>query len=368
MKPAILHVITTIDRGGAEKHLLELARAQVKIGHKVSIIYLKGNADLKEKLLAAGVEIIYGGKNFFLQFINVHKLARSGLYPIIHAHLPQAEIACLGIPRHIISRHNTESFVPKVPKFLSSFVSRVCTYQNTVIAISAAVESYAKENKLIASSTPISIVYYGINHQDFQLHDFDRAKWRQQELNCEPEDFVFGTISRLVPQKDLQTLINAFSKISKEAKCKLVIVGDGVQKNELEKLVKSLNLESTVHFLGKRQDIPDFLHGIDAFALTSKYEGLGLVLLEALASEVPIIAARNSAIKEIVNDEVALMFETSSVPALEKAMRDVINDPNETSRRVQRGKVRVQDNFGVDSMLEETEKVYSNMLVRNWER
>ena len=155
MKPAILHVITTIDRGGAEKHLLELARAQVKIGHKVSIIYLKGNADLKEKLLAAGVEIIYGGKNFFLQFINVHKLARSGLYPIIHAHLPQAEIACLGIPRHIISRHNTESFVPKVPKFLSSFVSRVCTYQNTVIAISAAVESYAKENKLIASSTPI---------------------------------------------------------------------------------------------------------------------------------------------------------------------------------------------------------------------
>jgi glycosyltransferase involved in cell wall biosynthesis len=104
------------------------------------------------------------------------------------------------------------------------------------------------------------------------------------------------------------------------------------------------------------------LHAIDAFVLTSKYEGLGLVLLEALASEVPIIAARNSAIKEIVNDEVALMFETSSVPDLEKAMRDVINDPNETSHRVQRGKIRVQQNFGVDSMLKQVTNVYMYIL------
>ena len=362
MKPAILHVITTIDRGGAENHLLELARAQVKIGHKVTVAYLKGAAEQKENFQSAGIEVIQGGKGFFTQFAKIHKLARSGLYPIVHAHLPQAELACLGIPNHIISRHNTEPFVPGVPKFLSSLVARICTYRSTVIAISTAVKNYTRENAMISSHTPISVVYYGINHQDFKLHDFDRAKWRQQELNSGPEDFVFGTISRLVPQKDLQTLINAFSKISKEAKCKLVIVGDGVQKNELEKLVKSLNLESTVHFLGKRQDIPDFLHGIDAFALTSKYEGLGLVLLEALASEVPIIAARNSAIKEIVNDEVALMFETSSVPALEKAMRDVINDPNETSRRVQRGKVRVQDNFGVDLMVKGIGDVYTSSL------
>jgi glycosyltransferase involved in cell wall biosynthesis len=258
--------------------------------------------------------------------------------------------------------------VPGVPKFLSSFVARICTYRSTVIAISDAVKNYTIENSMIASRIPISVVYYGINHQDFKLHDFDRAKWRQQELNCEPEDFVFGTISRLVPQKDLQTLINAFSKISKEVRCKLVIVGDGVQRNELEKLVKSLNLESKVHFLGKRRDIPELLHAIDAFALTSKYEGLGLVLLEALASEVPIIAARNSAIKEIVNDEVALMFETSSVIQLETAMKELINNPAETKQRVSRGKIRVQQNFGVDSMLNGTEKVYSSILERNREQ
>jgi glycosyltransferase involved in cell wall biosynthesis len=252
--------------------------------------------------------------------------------------------------------------VPRVPKFLSSFVARICTYQSTVIAISDAVKNYTIENSMIASRIPISVVYYGINHQDFQLHDFDRARWRHQELNCDPEDFVFGTISRLVPQKDLQTLINAFSKISKGVRCKLVIVGDGVQRNELEKLVKFLNLESKVHFLGKRQDVPELLQGIDAFTLTSKYEGLGLVLLEALASEVPIIAARNSAIKEIVNDEVALMFETSSVSGLEKAMRDLINDPNETSHRVQRGNVRVQQKFGIDSMLKQVANIYTHIL------
>jgi glycosyltransferase involved in cell wall biosynthesis len=365
MRPSILHVITTIDRGGAENHLLELARAQVKKGHKVTVAYLKGAAEQKENFRSAGVEVIQGGKSFFAQFAKIHKLARSGLYPIVHAHLPQAELACLGIPNHIISRHNTEPFVPGVPKFISSFIARTCTYRSTIIAISTAVKDYAKENAMIASHIPISVVYYGINHQDFQLHDFDREKWRQQEFNCEPEDFVFGTISRLVPQKDLQTLINAFSKISKEIRCKLVIVGDGVQRNELEKLVKSLNLESKVHFLGKRRDIPEFLHAIDAFALTSKYEGLGLVLLEALASEVPIIAARNSAIKEIVNDDVALMFETSSVIQLETAMRELINNPAETKQRVSSGKIRVQQNFGVDSMLMGTDKVYSQVLGKN---
>jgi glycosyltransferase involved in cell wall biosynthesis len=365
MKPSILHVITTIDRGGAENHLLELARAQVKTGHKVTVAYLKGAAEQKENFQSAGVEVIQGGKSFFAQFAKIHKLARSGLYPIIHAHLPQAELACLGIPNHIISRHNTEPFVPGAPKFISSFIARTCTYRSTIIAISTAVKDYAKENAMTASHIPISVVYYGINHQDFQLHDFDRAKWRQQELNCEPEDFVFGTISRLVPQKDLQTLINAFSKISKEVRCKLVIVGDGVQRNELEKLVKFFNLEGKVHFLGKRRDIPELLHGIDAFALSSKYEGLGLVLLEALASEVPIIAARNSAIKEIVNDDVALMFETSSVIQLETAMKELIKNPAETKQRVSRGKIRVQQNFGVDSMLMGTNKVYSQVLGKN---
>ena len=362
MKPAILHVITTIDRGGAEKHLLELARAQAKIGHKVSVLYLKGNEDLKPKFLAAGIEIFYGGKNVFLQFMKVHKLARSGLYPIIHAHLPQAEIVCLGIPKHVISRHNTEPFVPKVPRFLSSFISRVCTYQNTVIAISAAVESYAKENKLIASNTPIAIVYYGINDQNFNLENFDRTKWRDEVLNCNSDDFVFGTIARLVPQKDLRTLIQAFSKISSKARVKLMIIGEGNLKRELEDLVKSLKLNGKVRFLGKRRDIPEFLRGIDAFTLTSKFEGLGLVLLEALASEVPIIAAHNSAIKEIVNKDVALMFQTSSIHDLELAMQQLINNPGQALKRVQRGKIRVQQNFGVDLMAKGIGDVYKSIL------
>ncbi len=358
MKPAILHVITTIDRGGAENHLLELASAQVNIGHKVTVVYLKGNCEQQENFESAGVEIIYGGNNFLFQFAKVHKIARSGVFQIIHGHLPQAELACLGIPNHIISRHNTEPFVPRVPQFVSSFVARVCTFRSSVIAISAAVKNYTKENKMIATNTFISVVYYGVNDQNFNLENFDRIKWRQEVIHCDAEDFVFGTISRLVPQKDLQTLIHAFAKISSQTRNKLMIVGDGSQKKELQNLVKSLNLESQVYFLGKRNDIPEFLHGIDAFVLSSKYEGLGLVLLEALASEVPIIAARNSAIKEIVNDDVALMFETSSVIQLETAMKELINNTAETKQRVSRGKIRVQQNFGVDSMVRQISDVY----------
>ena len=368
MKPAILHVITTIDRGGAENHLLQLASAQAEIGHEVTIAYLKGNADLKENFLSAGVKIIFGGSNFFSQYLKIHKLAKLGRYQIIHAHLPQAELACLGIRNHFISRHNTEQFVPGVPLWFSSLIARVCTYRSAVIAISNAVKIYTQENKMITSNSPISVVYYGINDASFNLNNFDKIKWRIENLHFGTEEFIFGTVSRLVPQKDLTTLISAFSRISGKRKCKLMIIGDGVQKMELQELVASLDLEDKVIFLGKRNDIPEFLKSIDAFVLTSKYEGLGLVLLEALSAEVPIIAAFNSAIKEIVNEKVAHMFETSSVNALEKAMLDLIDFPDEAKQRAERGKVRVKQNFGVDLMLEGTEKLYLSSLALNQEQ
>ena len=368
MKPAILHVITTIDRGGAENHLLQLASAQAQMGHEVTITYLKGNADLKENFLSAGVKIISGGSNFFSQYLKIHKLARSGRYQIIHAHLPQAELACLGIRNHFISRHNTEPFVPRVPLWFSSLIARVCTYQSTVIAISNAVKIYTQENKMITSNSPISVVYYGINDASFNLNNFNKIKWRKENLHFGIEEFIFGTVSRLVPQKDLTTLISAFSRIAGKRNCKLIIIGDGVQKVELQALVASLNLKDKVIFLGKRNDIPEFLKSIDAFVLTSKYEGLGLVLLEALSAEVPIIAAFNSAIKEIVNEKVAHIFETSSVDALEKAMLDLIDFPDEAKQRAERGKIRVQQNFGVDLMLEGTEKLYLSSLALNQEQ
>ena len=365
MKPSILHVITTIDRGGAENHLLELARAQVKIGHKVAVAYLKGTGEQKENFRSAGIEVIQGGKSFFTQFAKIHRLARSGLFPIVHAHLPQAELACLGIPNHVISRHVTKRFVPSGPVFISKLAAKLSSHRCHVIAISEAVRDFLNENNELSKTAEINVVYYGINHKDFEIPNFDRVQWRQKHFLCDESTFVFGSISRLDPQKDLTTLIRAFAIVSKEIESKLFVMGVGPLRESLASLASELKLTGKIMFMGKRADTPEFLNSIDAFILTSKYEGLGLVLLEAMASGAPIIAANNSAIKEVVNKNVAILFTTSSVEELVASMRQMVRDDKERIERVVKGKRRVCENFGVDSMLEGTERVYSYMLARN---
>ena len=101
---------------------------------------------------------------------------------------------------------------------------------------------------------------------------------------------------------------------------------------------------------------------IDSLTLTNKFEGLRLVISEALASEVPLIAANNSARNEVVNIEVALKFKTSSAPDLELVMQKVIDDLSEARQRDQRGKIRVQHYFGVNSIVRRVCDIYSRIL------
>ena len=113
----ILHLITTIELGGAEKQLFILTRHQIEQGFEVEVFYLKGTADLKERFEKVGVKVnpILANKNFISQVIQFRRFIRKNS-AAVHAHLPQAElVAAFSCKknRFIISRHNFEQFWPK---------------------------------------------------------------------------------------------------------------------------------------------------------------------------------------------------------------------------------------------------------------
>ncbi len=101
---------------------------------------------------------------------------------------------------------------------------------------------------------------------------------------------------------------------------------------------------------------------IDLLTLISKLEGLGLMHSGALASEVPLISANNSTRNKVVNSDVAIKFEASSVPDLELVMQKVIDDLSEARQSDRRGKIRVQQYFGVDSIVRQVGDIYSRIL------
>ena len=179
-------------------------------------------------------------------------------------------------------------------------------------------------------------------------------------MNNQSSNFKIGTIGRLVPQKDYPTLLSAFSNALKSVpNIELYVVGEGYLQKDLIELGKSLGVNSKVHWLGKTEYINDFLSKIDLFVLSSKYEGFGLVLLEAMAAKKPIIAADNSAIPEVLGKTYEGLFLTGDANALAQQIKTAISDKNFSERLVQSYSSQLSS-FDPSDMNKYVKSIYSN--------
>lgn len=310
----VTHVITTIERGGAENQLLILVREQVLLGMKVKIIPLKGKPELLKEFLAAGaqVDLRLVNKPIMIQVAMVRK-ALSGSN-LIHAHLPRAELLLAVSLRnkYLFSRHNTEPFFPGAPRLLSKALSRFSAFRAVQgIAISEAVQKYLINSGEISSDYIVDVVLYGI--PDYVPIDSFRVESLRKIMKIVESDIIVGTIARLAPQKDLLTLMRAFALIYPNLQnAKLVIVGVGPDENLLKKSAKDLGISDRIIWVGRTSEIYEYLEIMDVFVLTSLYEGFGLVLVEAMVTHCPIIASNNSAIPEVLGKDHIGLAQTAN--------------------------------------------------------
>jgi glycosyltransferase involved in cell wall biosynthesis len=325
----IIHLITTIEFGGAEKQLSILARNQIKQGLKVEIFYLKGKPELKIKFEEVGVKVnsLLVDQPFIFQVTKFRKFMRNNESPV-HTHLPQAElIASLACKKkkYIISRHNFEPFWPNKPKLVSVLLSRFVTSRAAGgIAISNAIKNYLLEVKEISKEFQVSIVYYGFEHEVDDLSDSN--KLTNEMLNSK-KNFKIGTIGRLVPGKNYSTMLKAVAKIvDVDPNVKFFIVGGGSSEQALIKMCKDLKIENNVIWVGRTEHIREFLSKIDLFIFASKGEGFGLVLLEAMLANKPILAAKNSAIPEVLGVNYKGLFSTDDYKLLSDKIIELITD------------------------------------------
>lgn len=125
----------------------------------------------------------------------------------------------------------------------------------------------------------------------------------REELNLSNQDFVIGSVGRQTWDKGFNTLIQAVFEARKEIpNLKLLLVGDGPKRKELEELAKKLGISDCVIFTGFRRDIPNMLSAMDVFAIPSWYEAFGNVTVEAMLAKRPVIASRVGGIPEVVQD------------------------------------------------------------------
>ena len=346
----ILHVITTIERGGAENQLLILVGEQLKQNHVVSIYYLKGENHLESSFRHLGAQVIRSKSNGnpLSQVLELRRLTRdSGL--LVHAHLPRAELlVALSNPKgvFVVSRHNSEPFFPGAPRWISKKLSLFVTNRSSqIISITKTVAEYLRKIGEVSPKKNISVVYYGYPKQE-NLKNKNRFSRK------------IGTVSRLAPQKDLPTLLKAFEIVLRDQPdLSLEVYGEGAERETLENLAKKLQIESSVNFLGKTEFVNEAMSGLDLFILTSRYEGFGLVLLEAMSNEVPIVCSNSEAALEVLGLDFPLFFQIGDYKSLAKVVLKMLATSDDKILEYQSNRLLL---FSPEKMESEISRVYFN--------
>jgi glycosyltransferase involved in cell wall biosynthesis len=368
----ILHIITTIDRGGAENHLLSLIRGQIKYyNHEVDLVYLKGDGGLRKELYEIGVKNIYK-LDFSLKGIrNLYKIVKTNNYNIVHSHLLKANLiggisSKIANISHIASKHNDEHQLRKnkLYKFIHKKVSDLCDDQ--IICLSNHVKNYMINMRL--DENKMNVIYYSFDKDlYFVKSGFNIFK----EFNIPENSFIFGIIARITEQKGHKYLISAFKKhLEKHPNSVLLVVG-GIGYNdkylmEVKKIIKELKIDDKVIFTGKRDDAYTIMSQLDVFIMPSLWEGFGMVFLEAGSLEIPIISTKVSAIPEVVSENGGILVDVNN---LENNLVIAMNEMKENyilyKNRSKKFRIEILNKFDHKRMVDETIGVYKKALKSN---
>lgn len=315
MKKKILHIITSIDNGGAENHLVDLILKQVNL-FDIFLIYFKGNNYHLSKLERFGVKVYkisffrFNFYKFITNFFKIIKIYKNIKPDIVHCHLWLSEIYGLTLKFFyknfflVITKH-LDSFIfegsyghNKILKGI--FLERmIFKYSDHIVFITHAVKKFFLK-KITITKKKYSVIYYGVNTKIFKKK---KNFFTKRKLNIDNDSYVIGCVARHVEQKNLDFVIKSFSHFLKnnpQIKIKLIMIGKGHLTEKLIKLSENLGLNNKVIWIKETNNIVSYFNIFDMICLVSKYEGLGRVLLEAIACKVPILATRTGGIPEIV--------------------------------------------------------------------
>jgi len=362
--------------GGVENHIDYLSELTARRGNEVHILTHR-HKDLKGKVAEHDAQ--KGQRGITIHRIKGYAVRRWGAvvdprtpwivndvirrekFELIHAHSIYSPIAMVtayagktlrNIPT-LATNHSLWGDDVHMGNLITHLLREEFTRLDALIAVSNAVK---KDTERFCIDKPVFVIPNGVDCDKFYPDAKNRTDIRRS-FGFGDDDIVIITVGRLVPRKRMHELIQIMPDLIKRYDVKLLVVGDGPEKDKLIDLSKSLNLNEHITFTGYVSDPRDYLNASDIFTLCSVDEALGISILEAMACELPVVVKDVNGIRDILNGNSSLPPARDAID-IKNNIEFLIQNEEIRSKLAENNRKHVLSNFAWDIICEKTLDVY----------
>jgi len=361
----LLLVVDSLEVGGAERQVVDLAVALRREGYEVTVACSVAG-DLSGLLEEAGIPVRplldrLAKRRFSVAYAwRLRRLLRKERFDVVHAHIYASAVAATiatlgtGVPL-VITEHTEASWQTWRARWVSRWVYRRV---ERVIAVSTPIRRRLIERDDVhpdlITIVPNAVASASEPHADASLP----AELRERPL--------VGVVARLQPEKGVANFLKAATRVAPQfPEAHFVVAGDGPLRWELVALAEDLNLSKRVQFLGFRSDASALMRFLDVLVVPSLTEGSPLVTLEAMAAGVPVVASAVGGIPDqIRHEKEGLLVPPGDTGTIGDALLTLLGDSNRARRLGEAGRRRATSQFSHATMVRQIEDVYRDILGR----
>jgi glycosyltransferase involved in cell wall biosynthesis len=364
----VVHLIGSTGLYGAERWILAQMRALDPDKVRSTIINLVDDENTVSDIVVAArqrgltaIDFYTGGKFNPFSAFSLARWIREQQVEIIHGHGFKSDIfglltALLAGCRVMTTPHGWSvekniklQLYEKFDRLMFRFMDMVCPLSP---ALNEGLSGTVVESRL-------RLVYNGV--------DIDEVRAAQTGAKRYIDDFVIGYIGRLVTLKNVETLLTAFHILqAKRSNVRLIIVGEGPERPNLENQSQQLGIDDRVEFMGFKDNAVACLKDFNVFVLPSLSEGIPRCIMEAMSASVPVVASDIPGNRNLISHrDTGLLYTPGDSKALSELLMYIMDNPTEAAEMALNGNRKVEEEYSNKKMAEEYASVYRNLLVHD---
>lgn len=374
----LLYVVTKLELGGAQKQLLGLLRHLNKAKFHPFLFTAKDGLLLSEAESINGLTIQKSGNlkrpinplQDLLALIEIYRFIKENNIGIVHTHSSKAGIlgrlaarlAGVRIIVHTVHGWSFNDYQPIWKRVFFIWLERLIASFSDKLVVVSHHDKQKGLNYRIGREDKYQLIRYGIDYSKFTVKD----QGIREELGVNSRGLLVGMIACFKPQKSPQDFIKAAYLVSKiNPEVKFLLVGDGILRKAIERLISRFNLQDRVILAGWRRDIPRVLSAIDVFVLTSLWEGLPITILEAMASFKPVVATDTRGVRDIITEgQTGFLARPGDVKAISEKLVILLKDASLRIQMARNAKGNLDFNFTTQHMVASSESMYDGLVRR----